>query len=53
MNKNFVIIGGGVAGMTIAHILSKKYKDIIIIEKNNELGGKVQVTDDNGYIQEH
>ncbi len=33
-----LIIGGGVAGIAIARSLSKEFKDIYLIEKNNSLG---------------
>lgn len=56
MKKKVVIVGGGIAGLSCAHILSTKFDnyDIEIYEKENNLGGKVQVyTKENKYYQEH
>jgi len=39
MKKKIIIIGGGIAGMTSAHELLNKNYDIILIERNDILGG--------------
>ena len=55
--KKIVIIGGGIAGLSCAHILSTKFKNkyqIEVYEKESTLGGKVQVFYENDlYYQEH
>ena len=38
---DYIIIGGGVAGLYSAYKLSKKYK-VLVLEKENYLGGRVQ-----------
>jgi protoporphyrinogen oxidase len=38
-SEHIVIIGGGYTGLTAAYELSKKYKNVTIIEKEQELGG--------------
>jgi len=53
-----VIVGGGIAGLSCAHILSTKIKNkkynIELYEKEETLGGKVQVYYENDiYYQEH
>lgn len=52
---NIHIIGGGISGLTIAHLLSK-YKHfnfkIKLYESNDYLGGKVGMTRYNNYLQE-
>lgn len=58
MSKKIVIIGGGIAGLSCAHILSTKLKNqnyiIELYEMEKNLGGKVQVYEkDNKYYQEH
>ncbi len=40
--KNVLIIGGGLAGCTVAHELSAAGLDSCIVEKNSFLGGKVR-----------
>jgi uncharacterized protein with NAD-binding domain and iron-sulfur cluster len=39
---DIIIFGGGLSGLTLAHELIKKEFKILIIEKNNELGGMVR-----------
>ena len=56
MSKKIVIVGGGIAGLSCAHILSTRYKnyEIELYEKEKNLGGKVQVfTKEDKYYQEH
>jgi thioredoxin reductase len=36
---DIIIFGGGLAGLTLAHELIKHNFKILIIEKDNELGG--------------
>ena len=38
---DYVIIGGGISGLYASYILSKKYK-VILLEKNNKLGGRAE-----------
>lgn len=40
---DFVIIGSGMAGLCCAYILSKHGNKVIVLEKNNEIGGSLQV----------
>ena len=39
---DIIIFGGGLSGLTLAHELIKKDFKILIIEKDNELGGMVR-----------
>ncbi len=41
MNKRIVIIGGGIAGMEAAAVLSRLDIDVLIIEQKEQLGGHV------------
>jgi len=50
---DFIIIGGGPCGLTIANILSKQKYKILIVDKNNNLGGCHSVHRVNGLFSEH
>ncbi len=41
MNKEVIIIGGGIAGLTAAYMLKKHGINPLILEANNRLGGRV------------
>ncbi|MCX7954091.1 MAG: FAD-dependent oxidoreductase [Bacteroidales bacterium] len=41
MNKTVTIIGGGIAGINCANILASFGINVILIEKENEIGGKL------------
>jgi hypothetical protein len=53
MSYDYVIVGGGPTGMTIAWILSNQKKKILLIEKDEVLGGCHKVLRVNGYFTEH
>ncbi len=40
MTQSVAIIGGGISGLTVAHLLNDKY-DITLFEKDNTLGGNM------------
>ena len=39
MNKKMLILGGGVAGSSMAYYLSEKGYDVTVVEKNSRVGG--------------
>ena len=53
MNYDYIIVGGGVCGLTLATYLSKNNKKICLIEKESSLGGCNRVTRVNGLFSEH
>jgi hypothetical protein len=53
MSYDYAIVGGGPTGMTIAWILSNQKKKVILIEKDEVLGGCHKVLRVNGYFTEH
>jgi hypothetical protein len=50
---DYVIIGGGPAGLTLAWCLSKYNKKVAIIDKNESIGGCHRVHRVNGLFSEH
>lgn len=50
---NYIIIGAGPTGLTLAHILSQYGNKILIIEKENYIGGCHGVSRQNGLFAEH
>ncbi|MBB4823587.1 oxygen-dependent protoporphyrinogen oxidase [Sporosarcina luteola] len=57
-NKNVVIVGGGITGLTAAFYLQKEAAEkglgveILLIEASNRLGGKIQTVRRDGFIIE-
>ena len=49
----YIIVGGGPTGMTLAWLLEDKNKKILLIEKEDELGGCHRVKRVDGYFSEH
>ena len=45
-----VIVGGGIAGLTSATYLARAGKEILLIEKNDELGGLVNSFERDGFV---
>ncbi|MDR1089685.1 MAG: FAD-dependent oxidoreductase, partial [Prevotella sp.] len=37
-----IVIGGGISGISFAHYLGKAGKKVLIVEKNNRIGGRIQ-----------
>ena len=57
-NKNIVIIGGGVSGLVATNYIQKNLNDIneyniILIEKNDFLGGRLNIKKINNYKLKH
>ncbi len=48
-----VIVGGGISGVSIAYLLSKHTNhDVLLIEKDDKIGGKAATFEDSGYVIE-
>jgi phytoene dehydrogenase-like protein len=46
---NTIVVGGGIAGLTSAAFLARSGQKIILLEKNNELGGLVNTFERDGF----
>ena len=53
LKKHTVILGAGITGLSIAHFLSKKNDDFLVIEKNHRVGGNIHTQKFKGYIIEN
>lgn len=49
MQKKVIVVGGGIAGLTALAYIGKTGFNVILIEKNKELGGLVNTIDDDGF----
>lgn len=49
MSKRVVIIGGGIGGLGTAGLFARKDYDVTLVEKNENLGGRANVFEANGF----
>ncbi len=52
MEKEVIIIGAGLTGLTLAHLLKKQNKDLLVIEQQKRAGGQIHTFKENGFIFE-
>ena len=50
--KDIVIIGAGLTGLTMAYNLQKQGKNVLIVEKSSRPGGAIRTLHENGYVIE-
>lgn len=48
--KRVVIIGAGISGLTTAYLLHKKGIEVVVLEKNNVVGGSIESVFENGFL---
>ena len=48
--KNVIVIGAGIGGLAVACLLAKKGYIVTIIEKNNKVGGRANIYNENGFV---
>ena len=53
IKKNIVVLGAGITGLSIAHYLSLKNKDFLVLEKSKRIGGNIFSEKKEGYIIEN
>lgn len=49
-NKKIVVIGAGISGLTTAYLLFKEGYDVIVLEKNNNVGGSIETANFDGLL---
>jgi len=52
-NKNAVIIGAGISGLTAAYLLTSRGYDVKVLEKSERSGGTIRTEYFDGYMIEH
>ncbi|MDR1631932.1 MAG: protoporphyrinogen oxidase [Dysgonamonadaceae bacterium] len=54
MNDNYsiIILGAGLTGLTAAFHLVKRGKKVLILEKNDRIGGQIRTLEKNGFVFE-
>jgi oxygen-dependent protoporphyrinogen oxidase len=48
----FIVIGAGISGLTVAHKLARAGKDVIVLESSENVGGKILTERIDGYLLE-
>jgi oxygen-dependent protoporphyrinogen oxidase len=48
-----IVVGGGLAGMVVAHELALRRWPVILLERSKRLGGKAGADRKNGRLVEH
>lgn len=49
-NKKIVIVGAGMAGLTAAAYLARENYDVLVVDKNDRVGGLVSTFENNGFF---
>ncbi|HLM02786.1 MAG TPA: protoporphyrinogen oxidase [Pyrinomonadaceae bacterium] len=52
MNKRVCIIGGGISGLCTAYRLKKRGVDVVLLEKNDSVGGNIKTENSGGFLIE-
>lgn len=51
-NREIVIIGAGLTGLSTAHNLKKYGHDVVVVEKDSRIGGQIQTHQEDGFVFE-
>ncbi len=51
-DEKIVIVGGGIAGLTVAHKLHKAGLPVLLLEQSSHLGGCIRTMHESGYLLE-
>ena len=50
--RDVVVVGSGISGLSVAYRLKKKGLDVVVYEKDDEIGGTVKTRSEEGYLYE-
>jgi oxygen-dependent protoporphyrinogen oxidase len=50
MSKKITVLGGGISGLAASYWLFKAGYDVVVLEKNSEVGGAMESINENGYL---
>ncbi|MCH8557220.1 MAG: protoporphyrinogen oxidase [Balneolia bacterium] len=50
--SEFIVAGGGISGLTVAHKLSKRGRSVTLVHSGKEAGGALRTVEKNGWILE-
>ncbi len=53
MSVDVIVIGGGVSGLATAHDLKQRGHDVVLLERQRQLGGSAVSERMNGFLMEH
>jgi phytoene dehydrogenase-like protein len=53
VKKDIVIVGAGIAGLAAARLLKKAGKSVIILEKEEKIGGRIKTDSQDGFLLDH
>lgn len=48
--KRIIVLGAGISGLTTAYLLYKKGFDVVVMEKNDSVGGSIETVFENGFL---
>lgn len=52
IEKDTIVIGAGLTGLSTAFFLNKKAKDFLVLEKRDKVGGVINTVSENGFLFE-
>ncbi|WP_461830118.1 protoporphyrinogen oxidase [Aquifex sp.] len=50
--REVVVVGSGISGLSVAYRLKQKGRDVVVYEKDDEIGGTVKTKQEEGYLYE-
>ncbi len=50
--REVVVVGSGISGLSVAYRLKQKGRDVVVYEKDDEIGGTIKTKQEEGYLYE-